>query len=229
MGLGLWFSLLIDPHFRKAWMPHFWREGHPVVTPQAFLDFVGNHLHGEAFLEMPLLSGEELHDAAMAKKTTAGGLDGGLGMRIRHYSYIGLGGLALFLRQIESASKWHQGLLDAYMAMVPKVEGDGGCRLWASVRLAHLQDWFYSWVPDSVLYAGKGVSSVDAWYSTTLDIEEILSNARQGDFHIFVADVVKSFDTVDRDILDCALVERLGLPERFRRVYFFPQRRSSSI
>ena len=34
-------------HFRKAWMPYFRREGHPVVTPQAFLDFVGDHLPQE--------------------------------------------------------------------------------------------------------------------------------------------------------------------------------------
>ena len=34
-----------------------------------------------------------------------------------------------------------------------------------------------------------------------------------------VADVIKSFDTVDRSILDCAL-GRLGLPGWFRRVYF---------
>ena len=31
---------LIEAHFRKAWMPYFRREGHPVVTVQAFLDFV---------------------------------------------------------------------------------------------------------------------------------------------------------------------------------------------
>ena len=62
-------------------------------------------------------------------------------------------------------------------------------------------------------------SSVDAWYSTTIDIEEVLSNTRQGDLHIFVADMVKSFDTVDRDILDCAL-GRLGFPAWFRKVYF---------
>ena len=65
--------------------------------------------------------------------------------------------------------------------------------------------------PDSVFSAGEGVSSVDAWYSTTIDIEEVLSNTRQGNFLLFVADVVKSFDTVDPDILDCAL-GRLGLP-----------------
>ena len=34
-------------------------------------------------------------------------------------------------------------------------------------------------VPDSVFSANKGVSSVDAWYSTNIDIEEVLSNTRQ--------------------------------------------------
>ena len=142
-------------------------------------------------------------------------------------------GLAFVLRQIETAGPRPQGL-DAHVAMIPKAEGDSTplgqrpsslCvlpavyRLRASVRLAHIQDWFYSWVPDSVFSAGKGVSSVDAWYSTTKDIEEVLSNTRQGDFHIFVVDVVQSFDTVTRDILDCAL-GRLGLPAWFRRIYF---------
>ena len=37
--------------------------------------------------------------------------------------------------------------------------------------------------------------------------------------HVMVADVIKSFDTVDRSILDCAL-GRLGLPDWFRKVYF---------
>ena len=86
-------------------------------------------------------------------------------------------------------------------------------------RLAHLKEWFHSWVPDSVFSAGKGVSSVGAWYATSVDIEEVHSHTRHNDFHIFNADVVKSFDTVDRDILDCAL-GRLGLPAFFRRVCF---------
>ena len=57
-------------------MPYFHREGHPVVSPQAFLDFVGDHLPQEACLDLPILMGGELHDAAMAKKSTVGGLDG---------------------------------------------------------------------------------------------------------------------------------------------------------
>ena len=51
-----------------------------------------------------------------------------------------------------------------------------------------------------------------------LTLKRFLAIARHSEFHIFVADVVKSFDTVDRDILDCAL-GRLGLPAWFRRVY----------
>ena len=35
-----------------------------------------------------------------------------------------------------------------------------------------------------------------------------------------VADVIKSFDTVDRSILDCAL-GRLGLPHWFRKAFDF--------
>ena len=48
-------------------------------------------------------------------------------------------------------------------------------------------------------------SSVDAGYSIVIDIEEVLTNSTQGDFHIFVADVVYSFDS---------------LPAWFRKVYF---------
>ena len=67
--------------------------------------------------------------------------------------------------------------------------------------------------------AGKCRSSVDAWYSTSIDIEEAISGIVDGDVHLFVADVVKSFDTVDRTILDCVL-SSLGLPGWFRHAYF---------
>ena len=49
--------------------------------------------------------------------------------------------------------------------------------------------------------------------------EEVLSGAAHSHVHLFVADVVKSFDTVDRAILDCVL-SRLGLPGWFRHAYF---------
>ena len=37
-----------------------------------------------------------------------------------------------------------------------------------------------------------------AWYSTALDFEEVLSGLNESQVHVFVADVVKSLDTVDR-------------------------------
>ena len=54
-----------------------------------------------------------------------------------------------------------------------------------------------------------------AWFS----IEEVLSESGGDQLHVMVADVKKSFDTVDRSILDCAL-GRLGLPDWFRKFYF---------
>ena len=78
------------------------------------------------------------------------------------------------------------------------------------------QAWAYSAL---VLLLGKGVSGVDAWYATSLDVKEVFIGAVDGHVHLFVADVIKSFDTVDRGILDCAL-GRLGLPDWFRKVYF---------
>ena len=111
---------------------------------------------------------------------------------------------------------WPDGLLDAYIAMIPEVDGDATplghrplsvlpvvYRIWASARMGQLEDWFLSWVPDSVSSAGGGRSSVEAWYTTALDIEEVLSGVVDSDVHLFVADFIKSFDTVDRGWIWC--------------------------
>ena len=92
-------------------------------------------------------------------------------------------------------------------------------RLWASLRLGHLREWVEGWLPQSVFSLGNGLSSVEAWFSTALDIEEFLSGVGRDQLHVMVADVIKSFDTIDRSILDCTL-GRLGLPDWFRKTYF---------
>ena len=60
---------------------------------------------------------------------------------------------------------------------------------------------------------------MEAWYATALDVDGSLSRAVVSHVHVFVADVVKSFDTVDRRILDRVL-SSLGLLGRFGHVYF---------
>ena len=74
-------------------------------------------------------------------------------------------------------------------------------------------------MPKSVFSLGNGLSSMEALFSTTLDIEEVLSGTGGDQLHVMVADVIKFFDTVDRSISDCAL-GRLGLCDWFRKVYF---------
>ena len=64
-----------------------------------------------------------------------------------------------------------------------------------------------------------GRSSVEAWYPTTLDTEEVLAVKVSSDIDLFVADVIKSFDSVDRGILDRVL-SSLGLPAWFRHACF---------
>ena len=44
-----------------------------------------------------------------------------------------------------------------------------------------------SCVPESVYCAGSGRSSVEAWYTTALDIDELLSGAVDSHVHAFVA------------------------------------------
>ena len=114
------------------------------------------------------------------------------------------------------------------IAMIPKTDGDATplgqrplsvlpvvYRVWASARMGQLDGWFRSWVPDSVFSAGGGLGSVEAWYTSSLDIEEGLTGAADSDVHLFVADGIKSFDTVDGEILDRVL-SSLGLPAWFR-------------
>ena len=52
-----------------------------------------------------------------------------------------------------------------------------------------------------------------------MDLEEVLSGAVDSDIHLFVADVIQSFDTVDRAILDRVL-SSVGLPAWFWHAYF---------
>ena len=108
-------------------------------------------------------------------------------------------GLARILTKVEDTGVWPDGLLDAYIAMIPKTDGDAAPlgqrllsvlpvvhRILASARMVQLEDWFRSWVLDTVYSAGGGRGSVEAWYTSALDIEEVLSGATDSHVHLFV-------------------------------------------
>ena len=105
-------------------MHFFCRSGHPTVTPDQFLDFVGHLLRQQPCLDLPRITVRDLQEVARAKKSTAGGLDGWAWNESKALSMPWFSGLAILLNLVEDTGSWPQGLLDAYIVMIPKVDGD---------------------------------------------------------------------------------------------------------
>ena len=128
------------------------RSGHTVATPDQFLVFVGHLLPQEPYLDLPKNTGRDLQEVARAQKSTAGGLDGWAWNDIKSLPLPWFSGLAIILELIETTGIWPQGLLDAYIAMICKADGDStplGQRPLSvlpvvyrlSLRLGHLREW----------------------------------------------------------------------------------------
>ena len=113
-------------------------------------------------------------------------------------------GLARILPKVGAVGVWPDGLLDAEIAMIQRADCDATplgqrplsvlpavYRIWASARMVQIEDCFRSWGLDSVFSAGGGRGSVEAWYTTALDIEEVLAGVVESGIHLFVADVTK--------------------------------------
>ena len=73
--------------------------------------------------DLPRITGRDLQEVVRAKKSTAGGLDGAWN-EIEALPPPWFSGLAILLQLVETTGVWPQGLLDAYIAMIPKADGD---------------------------------------------------------------------------------------------------------
>ena len=103
---------------------YFCRSGHPVISPDQFLNLVGHLLPQEPYLDLPRITGRDLQEVARAKKSTAGGLMVGRGTRSRRcrcpgflvllFSWSWLNLLVLGLRVFGMPT----------FAMIPKADGD---------------------------------------------------------------------------------------------------------
>ena len=118
-------------------------------------------------VNLPPLPGDMLYDAVKRTKPTSGSLDGWGWRDFKALPVAWFDQLASILTLVEEDGVWPDGIWDVYIAMIPKTDGDAtllgqrplcvlpiAYRLWASVRLQHLQGWFESWVPRSVFSAG---------------------------------------------------------------------------
>ena len=189
----------IDEEFRKAWLPYFCRSGQRETSLDEFNFEVVGWLPLLPEIHLPRLTGQMLADVVQRKGVTAGSLDcwGWREFKVLPVSWFD--GLARILTKVEDLGVWPDGLLDAYITMIPKTDGDATplgqrplsvlpivYRIWASARVGHLDGWFKSWVPDSVFSAGCGRGSVEAWFSSAFDIEEVLSGASDSHVHLLL-------------------------------------------
>ena len=60
---------LIDAEFRKAWLPYFCRSGHPEVSAEQFLGFIGHFLPQQNFLDLPRITGSRLTGSSSCQKS----------------------------------------------------------------------------------------------------------------------------------------------------------------
>ena len=173
-----------------------------------------------------------LADVVQRKGATAGSLDGWGWRELKVLPVSWYDELARILTKVEDVGVLLDGLFDAEIATISQTDGDASplgqrllsvlpvaYRIWAPARMVQLEGWFKSWVPESVFSAGGGRGSVEPRYATALDIEEVLTSATESDVNLFVADVIKSFETVGVGILDTVL-SSLALPAWFRHAYF---------
>ena len=148
--------------------------------------------------ELPRLTGQVLSDVVHRKGATAGSLDGWGWRELKVLPGAWYDELDRILTVVEDTGVWPDGLLHAYIAMIPKSDCDATplgqrplsvlpvvYRIWASARVGQLEAWFKSCVPDSVFSAGGGRGSVEAWYAIALEIEEVLAGAADSHVHFF--------------------------------------------
>ena len=147
----------IDEEFRKAWLPYFCRSGHREASVEEFDAEVKGWLPLLPEFDLPPLTGDDVR----LKTATAGSLDGWGWRELKSLPVPWFDGSARILAKVEEVGVWPEGLLDAYIAMIPEVGGDATplsplCvlpvvyRVWASARMVQLDSWFKSWVPLSM-------------------------------------------------------------------------------
>ena len=154
----------IDKEFRKDWLPYFCRSGQREASLEQFALEVEGWL---PLLPVVSLPGEMLADVVFRKSAAAGSLDGWGWRELKVLPVSWFDELARILSLVEDTGVWPDGLLDAYIAMIPNTDGDATplgqrplsvlhvvYRIWASARMVQLESWFKSWVPDSVFSAG---------------------------------------------------------------------------
>ena len=137
----------IDEEFPKAWLPYFCRSGQRDTSLDEFDREVDGWLPLLPEVHLPRLTGQMLADVVHRKGVSAGGLDDWGWRELKVLPVAWYDELARVRTIVEDTGVWPDGLLDAYIAMIPKTDGDATTlgqrplsvlpvvyRIWASAR-----------------------------------------------------------------------------------------------
>ena len=105
----------IDKEFQKASLPYFCRSGQTKTSHKEFNEEVDGWLPLLREVALPRLTGQS---------ATAGSLDGWDWRKLKVLMVSWHDELARILTKVDDVGVWPDGLLDAYIAMIPKTDGD---------------------------------------------------------------------------------------------------------
>ena len=223
----------VDKGIRDAWDTI--RNGnadHPKTLVDKFIGKYAKYMCIGSGMHVAPLTGDDIMVAAAAANNSSAGADGLLPQDLKLMTPNAADMLARLLNSIESLGKWPECFRLAKATCLAKTAEQSAfadplkqrilvvthCvyRLWARVRLCHVEDWVKRWATEDMFAGLPGRSAQEAWYSTTIDIElaQVFGNAICGG----ACDVFKCFDQIQRGLL-FELLARSGFPAGVLNAY----------
>jgi hypothetical protein len=198
-----------------------------------FLREYGAHFAYSPEFQVPTLTSQHLAEGIDAGIDNSSGLDGICQADLQILSPLALEWLAAMLNAIERGAKWPEQMLVGRTAWLDKTEGPEPSldpmeyrglailskvyRLYAAIRLRHLQPWVKNWEHEE-LFAGTSAASgaEDAWFLLGINLE--WARLLGLDFTGGSADIWKCFDQHQRGFL-YHLLEAAGFPTPILNAY----------
>ena len=161
-------------------------------------------------MELDDITEEDVQEEIRMLKETAGGMDQWTPADLKMLPKTACRRLAQMFNAIEKGAKWPQEQTSARAAFMAKEEGidldpqsyrvllmlPATYRLYAKIRLKHIQPWIAEWVAPEIFAGVEGQGAADAAYETAVRME--LARMEGDCCTGGAADIYKCFDQIVR-------------------------------